>query len=140
MAISPALPGVEVIVQVDGQALHEYDDEHMEESLRHEPKHLRAKASSKYIEAITGQEFAIEVELTKDFEAMPHGLVFDLHADGRYIDGISFAFPEDLYDIKTIRSFERWDTRRTKGAIHFLQFAPLEICKCKFTTQSMSRC
>jgi hypothetical protein len=140
MAISAAEPGVKVTVQVDGQALHEYDDERMEESLRHEPKHLRAKASSKYIEAITGLEFAIEIELKKNFEAMAHGLVFDLHADVRYIDAIYFAFPEDLYDIKTIRSFKTWDTRRGKGALHYLQFAPLEICECKSTTQSMSRC
>ena len=79
MAVSDDLPGVEVEIVVKGKALKEYKEEHIEEDER---------TTTRYIEATSGQEFAIRMKLRSSFKFKGDCIAFYIGADGQSVDGI----------------------------------------------------
>ena len=59
MAILPSLPGLEVTVLVNGNALQEYDDADFDES------NQNTREMSKYVASVAGAEFSISLRFTK---------------------------------------------------------------------------
>lgn len=78
MAISDDLPGVEVAITVNGQDLREYIDPDLDEDDR---------TTTRYIEAASGQAFAIQTKVPKGFKFVANSLVFRMHIDGRWVSG-----------------------------------------------------
>jgi hypothetical protein len=68
MAVLNHLEGIEVAICVDGQALHEYNDDGIEAQAGAVGAHQASKTVSKYIEAATGKEFAIKVTVKSPYK------------------------------------------------------------------------
>lgn len=73
MAISELMPGVDVCIKVDGQALREYEDNDTEDEDR---------TVMRYIEAVSGQVFELQIEVKQNFKFFGDVLSFDVHVDG----------------------------------------------------------
>lgn len=73
MAILDSLPGVEITVVVDGEDLHEYQDTDMEDE---------ENTVTKYVEAVTGANFAIKIMVPKKFGFEGTCLSFHVLVDG----------------------------------------------------------
>lgn len=69
------LPGVEISVFVDGQALPEYCDH-----ARNEQEHTQTR----YIEAVSGKEFQIHITVPEGFEHIGDCLIFEIYVDGKW--------------------------------------------------------
>lgn len=80
MAISDELPGVEVAVTVGGNDLKEYRDEDLEEE---------EGTTTRYIEAVSGQQFAIRMKVPRRFQFVADTLRFRTYIDGNYIGGVN---------------------------------------------------
>lgn len=65
-----------VTVRVDDEDLQEYED-------RNEP--YNSEVISKYIEAVTGAEFSINIKVPGDYSATSGALKFIVRAGGEYI-------------------------------------------------------
>ncbi len=76
MAISEHLPDVKVEIRVDGKALKEYQDHDFEEESE--------RTSTRYIEAASGQNFSIVIELLPKFHFRGDSVSFEIHTDGKY--------------------------------------------------------
>jgi hypothetical protein len=76
MAILHLLPGVQASIEIDGQPAQEYDDE---------DEKILPKATTKYIEAKSGAEFAVCYQLENDFERS-HDISVRVSLDGKYAD------------------------------------------------------
>ncbi|KAF1849734.1 uncharacterized protein K460DRAFT_372171 [Cucurbitaria berberidis CBS 394.84] len=74
MAITKSHPGINVSVTSQGKLLPEYDNDEEETS---------PQTITKYIEAQSGAEFAIQIELQKPFPV--HSVKFRLYLDGRSV-------------------------------------------------------
>ena len=61
MAISPGLPGVEVIILINGMAVWEYNDNEVDFKPDELSQYQALKTISKYIESMTDDEFTIQV-------------------------------------------------------------------------------
>jgi hypothetical protein len=89
MAVLESLPGVEVCVCVDGNALEEYkDDEEVKVTPGPVGEHQASKTVSKYIESITGKEFCIRATISPAFLFDCPRLSFKLRIDGKRMDGV----------------------------------------------------
>lgn len=75
MAIIPDVPGLEVEIVVKCTPLHEYVDQDEEGS---------AGTVTRYIEAVSGAEFAVQYRFSPDFE-VKHALGIHVHVDGKNI-------------------------------------------------------
>ena len=84
MAIIDTLPGVEVTVQVDEEALREYNDDEGDR-----PKHIHPNGHhvSKYIEAIDDQEFTILTTLRQPYAPDSPSVTAKTYIDGQRADG-----------------------------------------------------
>ncbi|KAI5360093.1 hypothetical protein Slin15195_G119550 [Septoria linicola] len=88
MAVTEALPGVTVEIVVNGQALHEYEDE--------DDAKTRAQSAS-YVEAQSGTSFEVRVHVKRGTHCLGNRLSFQVLIDGRYIDKFgldNFAFKD----------------------------------------------
>ncbi|THX83186.1 hypothetical protein D6D05_03603 [Aureobasidium pullulans] len=77
MAILDSLPGVEITVVVDGEDLHEYQDTDMEDE---------ENTVTKYVEAVTGANFAIKFKGSRELEYKGEYLSLEVLVDGLCID------------------------------------------------------
>ncbi|KXT00142.1 hypothetical protein AC578_3286 [Pseudocercospora eumusae] len=77
MAITKALPGVVVSVLVNGAALQEYADSEVEDD---------ARTVTRYVEATSGQTFAISCETPSNFEFAGNCISYNIHMDGKRVD------------------------------------------------------
>ncbi|KAK3706739.1 hypothetical protein LTR37_012584 [Vermiconidia calcicola] len=77
MAIIDDLPGVRVEIMVDGNVLKEYEDHDLEEDER---------TITRYVEAVSGQVFAVAVTLPPDCQFKGDFIVFRIHTDGKRVD------------------------------------------------------
>ncbi|KEQ87734.1 hypothetical protein M438DRAFT_342867 [Aureobasidium pullulans EXF-150] len=77
MAILDSLPGVKVTVVVDGEDLHEYQDTDMEDE---------ENTVTKYVEAVTGANFAIKFKGSRELEYKGEYLSLEVLVDGLCID------------------------------------------------------
>ena len=120
MAISEDLPGVEVAVTVGGNDLQEYRDDTIEEEDR---------TTTRYVEAKSGQEFAIRMKVKKRFgyAAGADTLSFRITVDGDFI-----AHP--LIDRATTRMQDA--SRKAEG----FQTPEGRLRKCKFTSLETGQC
>ena len=75
MAILQMLPGVEVAVCVDGEALVEYDNGDFEAQ-------LGSTTVSSYVESETGKEFSIKLIVQDPFDLFYPTLSFQIFVDG----------------------------------------------------------
>jgi len=82
MAVLDALEGIEVTICVDGQALHEYNDDEIEAQAGAVGAHQASKTVSKYIEAATGKEFAIKTAIKSPYKMDCPTLSFLCTVDG----------------------------------------------------------
>ena len=81
MAILPSLPGLEVTVLVNGNALQEYDDADFDES------NQNTREMSKYVASVAGAEFSISLKFTKKILNQIHPPIeLSLSLDGDYVD------------------------------------------------------
>lgn len=81
MAISDDLPGVKVDITVNNIPLKEYENGGDEEE----------RATTKYVESTTGQEFAISIELLPAFEFKGDCIGFRIEADGELLSKPAIA-------------------------------------------------
>ncbi|GAB7364864.1 hypothetical protein MBLNU230_g5656t1 [Neophaeotheca triangularis] len=73
MAVTDALPGVEVTVEVDGQPLKEFTDQELEE----EPRTI-----TRYVEAVSGKRFILKVEVNKHAKFHGNNYRVSVEVDG----------------------------------------------------------
>ncbi|KAH8800992.1 hypothetical protein F5882DRAFT_457358 [Hyaloscypha sp. PMI_1271] len=86
MAVLDALEGIEVSICVDGQALHEYNDDDIEAQAEAVGAHQASKTVSKYIEAATGKEFAIKLTVKSPYKMDCPTLSFSCRVDGMKVE------------------------------------------------------
>ena len=86
MAVLDALEGIEVTICVDGQALHEYNDDDIEAKAEAVGAHQASKTVSKYIEAATGKEFAIKLTVKSPYKMDCPTLSFSCRVDGMKVE------------------------------------------------------
>ena len=67
-----------MVSMVDGQALKEYCDD---------SEQVEGNEVVRYIEAVSGKEFSVKVDVNKDFNAKGDVLSVDVYADGMYVTG-----------------------------------------------------
>ncbi|KAJ9623096.1 hypothetical protein H2203_006029 [Taxawa tesnikishii (nom. ined.)] len=82
MAISDALPGVEVAVTVNGNDLKEYEDPEID---------AESRTVTRYIEAVSDQRFGIRIKIPKGFEYRGDCLAFRITIDGIKTGGPGFG-------------------------------------------------
>jgi hypothetical protein len=80
MAILAEVPGLRVEVFVNGKALQEYDDDET----------APPKTITKYIEAVTGQNFEIRYSFIKPFPTR-HSVKVKIELDGKVMEGVVFS-------------------------------------------------
>ena len=68
MVVPDFHPGFKFEVVVDGEPLREYDDNNEEIKAGEVDEYKASRTISKYIEAVTGQEFSIRLSLGKPYE------------------------------------------------------------------------
>lgn len=73
MAISDLLPGLDVSIKVNGQVLREYEGDDIEDEER---------TVTRYVEAVSGDTFEIELKVQQGFDFIGDALGFDIHIDG----------------------------------------------------------
>lgn len=74
MAVIEAIPGVAITVQVAGRPLKEWPDDN------EDPRH---HAVVRYVEAVSGQEFDIKVQVQDEAVFQENSLTFHVHIDGQ---------------------------------------------------------
>ncbi|KAJ8111165.1 hypothetical protein OPT61_g6169 [Boeremia exigua] len=87
MAVLPSRPGIKMSIVCDGAALQEYDDNDEEP---------QPNSVSKYIEAISGAEFAIRGELTPPWQPSTVLLYYYLdqkQVSGRFLKQVNYRVP-----------------------------------------------
>ena len=77
MAIIDDLPGVVIEIIVKGTALKEYEDDELDEDER---------TVTRYIEAVSGQEFAVRIKRLPNCEFKGDCISFTITADGQDVD------------------------------------------------------
>ncbi len=85
MAVLDGLPGLEVLVCMDGQPLEEYDDDE-EEAIADTPiaEHQAAKTISKFVESVSEKEFSIRILLRSPFVMDYDSLKSPIYIDGKW--------------------------------------------------------
>lgn len=78
MAIIECVPGIEVTVVSGGNTIKEYVDEETEDE---------SNKVTRYIKAISGQNFEVHIKVAKDFEVKGDDLAFRIYMDGRWVAG-----------------------------------------------------
>ncbi|THX60033.1 hypothetical protein D6D06_01596 [Aureobasidium pullulans] len=91
MAILHSLPGVEITVVVDGEDLHEYQDTDMEDE---------ENTVTKYVEAVTGANFAIKACVSQQFKYEGDCLNIRVAVDGLFVSS-PLIEPGDTSKIST---------------------------------------
>lgn len=95
MAISEDLPGIEVVVEVDGQAATEYDSSHNDDELQiiEQPTEELDIDNNKphayvvkYIEAKSGAPFLFRVTKTWRFRRFGHHMAYRAVVDGEMME------------------------------------------------------
>lgn len=87
MALLDSLPGVEVTVCVEGEALQEYAAENDE--VVHQDKavvyHQQQVTTTKFIESATGKPFLVRVNVKAPFKMNCDNIAFAVRVDGKHI-------------------------------------------------------
>lgn len=97
------LKGIGITVQVNGQALQEYDDtfEDDDENSRDQRDHDgMPHRMTKYVEATSSARFAINVVVPKSVKAISDALSFSLLLDGFPVADDDMFMPMRLPDLK----------------------------------------
>lgn len=81
MAIIDSVPGVEVSICVDKVPLTEYPDDEQE----------GGHTTSRYVEAVSGREFTIKLEVTEAAVFVSDRIAFDVYIDGVFCTGRVYA-------------------------------------------------
>lgn len=76
MAVTDLLPGVVIAVTVGGNDLQEHRDDDLEEETR---------TTTRYIEATSGQNFAVRIKVKQGFRFAGDALSFHVHVDGHWM-------------------------------------------------------
>ena len=84
-----------VTVQVDGQPVHEYDDE--------TEGNQGPSQVTKYIEAISETRFTIKIDVSRSMIFTSDGLLFKLMLDGRDVTSSYYSKAEHVHGTTTIR-------------------------------------
>ncbi|KAF2210148.1 hypothetical protein CERZMDRAFT_86456 [Cercospora zeae-maydis SCOH1-5] len=93
MAINDALPGIEIVITVDGEPLEEY----IESASKQEPNTI-----TRYVEAKSDQIFAIRITVAKGTPMKGDCLVFAIYVDGKLSDGSYVGSEEVLSQSTTV--------------------------------------
>ncbi|PQE20745.1 hypothetical protein CJF30_00002064 [Rutstroemia sp. NJR-2017a BBW] len=127
MAISHLLPDIEVTVDVDKQPLKEYNDDDIEVVPGKIGEHQASRTVAKYIEAVSGKEYSINMKVGSGYQRDFPTLGFTITIDGKKV--VSWLLTED-------RGLP-W-SKRTKGVesvvdghgiLKCFQFSGLKTCK-----------
>jgi hypothetical protein len=86
MAVLESLPGIEVIVCTEDEALKEYNTGHNEEA-----GGIDQHKVTKYIEAETGKVFTIKLIAREPFKMTCPALSFEVYVDGKWFAGTVMA-------------------------------------------------
>ena len=111
MAIIKDLPGVKIEIAANGVALKEHQDTEIAEEER---------TVTRYIEAVSGQIFAVSIQLLPQFQFKGNCVFFQIYADGTWADGPVINKGEH----GLVRLSEGKDT--ADGKVRRYQFANLE--------------
>ncbi|PVH81475.1 hypothetical protein DL98DRAFT_587389 [Cadophora sp. DSE1049] len=86
MALLESLPGVEVTVCVDGEALKEYNTENdIVTNKNRVAARQKSRTITKYIEATTGKGFLVKIVVKAPYKMNCHNISFTVEVDGQYI-------------------------------------------------------
>lgn len=77
MAVTAALPGVTISVVAEDRVLQEYPDVEVKDN---------KNTTTRYIEAVSGQTFSLEFEVTKETPMLGTYLAFHVFVDGTEVD------------------------------------------------------
>lgn len=114
MAISELLPGIEVVVTVDGKGLQEYPDDDAE---------AEERTTTSYIEAMTGKHFGIRVTTKSDFQLHGDALMVVFKVDGFKSDSFVVHREDMTVSSSTWSSRGSWST----GELRKYQFSAVQI-------------
>ncbi|KAK5171285.1 uncharacterized protein LTR77_004429 [Saxophila tyrrhenica] len=93
MVRSNDIPGLVVEVTVGGEALREYQKDDLEDV---------ARTTTRYIEAVTGQEFVVSIKLLEDFKFMGNCLAAKVYADGTMLTSALMCYELDVREVEGI--------------------------------------
>lgn len=118
MAVTDALPGVEVTVEVDGQPLKEFTDQGLEE----EPRTI-----TRYVEAVSGKRFILKVEVKNHAKFHGNSYRASVEVDGHSVDRRVIHKPKKSGTpiVKTINGFQVSGTE-----VKEFMFSGLDLGKC----------
>jgi hypothetical protein len=132
MAVLPSLPGIEVTVCVNKVPLKEYfDDEPSENPGRHRDS-LAPRIVSKYIEAITDQEFTLHFRVAKPYDVDSPSLVFSTSVDGKNISSTLFRLSkhESITPLeKDTLGVKSYNSETGKSTFQALKFSRISTSK-----------
>jgi len=135
MAVLEGLKGIEVTVHVDGQALHEYEDDEAERQPGAIGEYQASKTVTKYVEAVTGKEFAISIKVRAPYEMDCPTLAFWIMVDGSEVSRRVLRKQkycnnngEDvIFGVKNQN-----DSMTQRCSIRYFLFAEIQTSKCDF--------
>ena len=88
MAIHPDLPGIEVTVCVDGQALKEYETEN--DPIKHKVQAIAAHQEkctiTKFVESADDTAFAVQLAVRAPYKMTSRRLKFEVEVDGVWVE------------------------------------------------------
>jgi hypothetical protein len=123
MAVIEAVPGLSVVIRVDGEPLKEYPNND-EEEIENTP----ANKLIKYIEVVSDRAFEVAIHGGKDFTVKSPQVIFHTYVDG--------VLKGPIHDpgiiISSVAHFE-WQDRNGINFQRALRFAKLNIGMYKHT-------
>lgn len=136
---------VEITIQVEGQALREYDDtdeDDQKEVAQRNDAHDAPLLMSKYVEAVSGARFAISVVVPQSVKAFSDALGFELLVNGLPVGS------KDMFMSMRLPNLENgvWSrckegsTKVTKAGTVMRPFVFSDIKRCKFGHSCTDSC
>jgi hypothetical protein len=153
MAISDMLPGIEVVIKVDGQVAQEYDDPDANEydevqipataTRKTESVEVEVKDRPyvvKYIEAMSGKPFEFYITKHTNFVRRSHHIAYEVELDGYKL----WPQHERITNMDMNKKWEEWTDRFWTGnpqdgyTTHWFRFADLELGVHSFVQSNLT--
>lgn len=116
MVVSEALPGLEIEITVDGCPLYEHQDPNERET-------DEQRMTTRYVEVVSGQVFAISIKVLPQFQYEGDCIAFEIKADGELVaDPVIRRTDDDQMSISEGLALP-------SGKVKKNTFADIELCE-----------
>ncbi|KAH8597435.1 hypothetical protein B0O99DRAFT_684760 [Bisporella sp. PMI_857] len=126
MAIHESLPGVEVTICVDGEALKEYEAEN--EEAKHEIEavrlHQAERTVTKFVESVTGKVFCVKIQVHPSCKESLYKLGFETLVDG--VRAMEPLISRRAYCTSTMEELILGFTHRATSTLQRFMFAEIK--------------